>query len=183
MAHHLSPHSSPLGLPLLESFLQLIGVPDGARAPAALREAKVTPEYVFPEGRADLHISLPSILIIAELKVDASEGEAQLSRYAAALQREQGDRDGLLVYLTPPDHEAPDDTVDCKHVTFDDLLKTWLPFAAGSSDPSNYLARFLKSMALLVGRAGPGTFDDWTFGVQRAALDTIEEIEFNGNRQ
>lgn len=181
MAHHLSPHGSSLGPRLLGSFLRLIGVPESARSPEAIHDAKVTPEYVFPEGRVDLHISLPAILVIAELKVDANEGDGQLPRYAAALQRDQGSREGLLVYLTPPDHEGPDDTVDCKHITFDDLLKTWLPFAAGSSDQCNYLARFLKSVALIVGRAGHGTFDDWAFGVQQAALDAIEEIEFNDN--
>ena len=140
----------------------------------------MTPEHVIPGGRVDVRVELPGVLVFIEAKVDSDEGVGQLATYYGALETERGTRDGFLVYLTRPAHDPPDKSIPCKHMTFEDLLRLWLPVAGASDETHGYLARFLKSTALLLGRAGVGTFDDWTFGLQRAALNLVEARTENG---
>jgi hypothetical protein len=176
IAYHLNAHRCSLAPELLAAFLRLCGAPKEATLPEEIAKAIVVPEYSVPAGRVDIRILLPSLLLFVELKIDATEGAAQLARYYAALKRQREHREGLLVYLTLPEQDPPDSRVPYLHISVDQLLKTWLPMCSGSSEASAYLARFLKSIALLMGYAGNGGFDDWSFGVQRAALDFVEEV-------
>jgi hypothetical protein len=181
LGYFLDQHRSILSPHLLDSFLQVVGV---SIAPSEYGEVRIECEYALPSdtaGRVDLVISTPSLLIYVENKVDSSAGPNQLTRYHKALENELGDRDGTLVYLTLPDHEPPDTKAPYKHITFDDVLVAWLPFAVGTYPDCNYLARFLKSIAILLGRAAPRDFEDWSFGTQRAALELIEEVSVDEN--
>ncbi|MDI1476415.1 PD-(D/E)XK nuclease family protein [Polyangium sp. y55x31] len=118
---------------------------------ADLQKAEVTPEYTLSNGRrVDVRVSMPSLLVFIEVKVDASEGKKQLEDYYAALEHERSGRDGILVYLTLPGHEAPTSPVPYEHITFDQILEAWIPLSDGSDYASQYLARFLKSLALLL---------------------------------
>jgi hypothetical protein len=182
LAYHFDPHRTSLAPRLLEAFLRLLDIAPTSWTAEDLPKATVTPEYTLADGRVDVRILLPSLLVFVEVKVDAREGDAQLERYDAALQQERGQRTAALVYLTLPDDEAPTSQVAYEHLSFDRLLAAWLPLCEGSDDASRYLARFMKSLALTLRRAGPGTFDDWSFGLQRAALNLVEEIDINGLR-
>jgi len=158
-----------LGQRCLDAFLRRINVDDE-------RRAAVTTEHFIDGGRVDIRVELPATLVFVELKVDSHEGDGQLAKYRAALGKEKGAKTGVLAYMTLPDAPEPASDRPDRHVTLDDLLATWLPVAACTGDCQGYLARYLKSLALVTGRAETGCFDEWSFAAQRAALDLLEEI-------
>lgn len=158
---------------LLRAFLALIGMPIDAM-PDDPRDAVVDAERWLPTGRIDISISLPKYLVFVEMKVDAEEGTDQLLRYSSALAASKGTRDALLVYLTRPGAAKSTSSAKHVHITLDSLLSSWLPFAGAGNGPEEYLARYLKSLALLVRCGGSGRFDDWSITQQRAALDLVD---------
>lgn len=159
---------------LLRAFLTVVGAPTAAGADAEL--AIVESERWLPSGRVDISITLPKHLVFVEMKVDAEEGEEQLAGYRKDLDAFSNGRDTLLVYLTRPGAQDSVSGVDHVHVTLDQLLVSWLPFAGEGTGSEGYLARYLKSVALVVRCAGHGTFDDWSITQQAAALDLVESI-------
>lgn len=136
----------------------------------------VTTEHYIRNGRIDIRLESAHTLIFIELKVDSSEGQDQLKRYRTALDCECGDRTSILVYLTATAGEVPSEKPNF-HLSFRDLLLSWLPAAEGGLDVHRYLARYLKSLALLEGCAADGRFEDWSFSTQRALLDLLEEMQ------
>jgi hypothetical protein len=160
---------------LLREFLKLGGA-DPALADGDVRQAEVQPERWCRTGRIDISISLPKLLVFVEMKIDAEEGAEQLLRYSKELEALKGERDGLLVYLTRPGVDESSSTAKHTHVTLDALVRAWLPFAGPGVGPEEYLARYLKSLALLLGCAGLGRFDDWTIAEQRNAIELVEAI-------
>ncbi len=181
IAFFMNPSQSPeVGLSLLRAFLKLVGCTEALLDPADLRSASVTPESLVEKGRVDIRIATPGLLAYVEVKVHASEGPDQLSRYRSDLENKHGTRTPLLVYLTLSDAEAPSSELACEHVTLGDLLRVWLPFAADGIGPPGYLARYLKSVALLLGAGGHGAWDRWTFSEQRKALRLFDKMRPSG---
>lgn len=176
VARFLKTAAEPILAPLLlRAFLMFVGAPQTAVEEDA-RSAVVESERWLPTGRIDISIALPKHLVFVEMKVDAEEGEDQLVRYSKALAAAKGNRDVLLVYLTRPGAEKSNSGVNHTHVTLDQLLLAWLPFAGPGTGSEEYLARYLKSLALLVGCAGAGRFDDWSITQQAAALELVESL-------
>lgn len=176
VAHFLNPLVEPaLAPPLLGALFSQVDVPVGD--PSVLATAKVRGERLLPAGRLDVSIELEDHLVFVEMKVDASEGDQQLARYAEALELLRGTRRGTLVYLTLDEEDGTDEKVPHVHLSFRQLLLAWLPFAGAGSGPEQYLARYLKSVALVVGAAGMGPFEAWSLGQQRRAIALVEELE------
>ncbi|MFG6468413.1 PD-(D/E)XK nuclease family protein [Pelomonas baiyunensis] len=182
LAYHLDPvNGSELAPQLLEAFLismsrycQERGYAEPTYAPGC--EVSVEPERTTSKGRVDISISLSNMLILVENKIDATEGHAQLDRYHDALTELRGARQGLLVYLTLPGAQPPRSRVPCVHMTFRDVLHAWLPFSNQADGSSNYLARYLKSIAVgLLELCRQGGFDRWSLREQRAMLELVEE--------
>jgi hypothetical protein len=176
VARFLGMAAEPILAPqLLHAFLTFVGAPQTAVDEDA-RSAVVESERWLPTGRIDISIALPKHLVFVEMKIDAEEGADQLVRYGKALTAAKGSRDVLLVYLTRPEAEKSNSGVSHVHVTLDQLLLAWLPFAGPGTGSEEYLARYLKSVALLVGCAGTGRFDDWSITQQAAALELVESL-------
>jgi hypothetical protein len=175
LAYLMDPRrGSDLARDLLRSFLaELAKCPPETMEPQELRAAEVTPEAWLPDGRRiDIRIATKSLLVFVEMKVYAAEGFKQLPSYRKVLDQQKGARTARLVYLTLPGADKP--SADCEHVNFERLLLTWLPIAEVDGEAPGYLARYLKSVALILESAGEGGFERWTFAEQRAALDLIE---------
>ncbi len=179
LAHLMDPRRSPVvGPPLLRAFLELAELP-AEQIPDAVTGADVQVQaecWLAGQGRVDIKIDLPEALVLVEVKVDAGEGAEQLKRYHNAISATRGSRDGHLVFLTLPKGAQATSTVPHKHMDFGALLRAWLPFAAPSGQESGYLARYLKSVAMLCGFCGHGHFEDWGFSVQSAAIDLAESL-------
>lgn len=175
LAHLMDPHRSPaLAGSLLAAFLSLAGVPPESQ-PEASSDVQVSAECWLPgAGRVDLRIEVPRALLFVEIKVDAEEGLDQLKRYYSALEATRGIRSGHLVFLTLPDGEPAKSTVPHEHVDFLTLLRVWLPHAAPTGQEAGYLARYLKSVAVVCGICGQGQFEDWGFSRQNQALSVVE---------
>ncbi len=176
VARFLSPTAEPLvAKSTLPAFLNLLEV-----APSAFgmptTDVTIVAERWLPSGRVDISVTSSTYVIFVEVKVDAIEGEDQLLRYSKDLAAIKGSRDGLLVYLTLPGAPKANSAVAHIHMTLDKLLVSWLPFADSGNGSPQYLARYLKTLSILVGCGGAGRFDDWTFTQQRAALDLIESL-------
>jgi hypothetical protein len=164
-----------LAAALLPAVLALVGA-DKHASPGDFRNAVVEHERWFVSGRVDISIALPKCLVLIEMKIDAEEGPDQLLRYRKELDAAKGTRAPVLVYLTLPGATKSSSGVDHVHITLDKLLLSWLPLAGTGGGSAEYLARYLKSIALLVGCAGVGRFDDWTITQQGAALKLVEAI-------
>jgi PD-(D/E)XK nuclease superfamily len=134
----------------------------------------VSTEHYVANGRVDIRLESEQTIIFIELKVDSSEGHDQLRRYRKALERESAGRAAILVYMTAVPAESSSEQPD-RHILLRELLRAWLPIAEGGLDEHGFLARYLKSLALLVGCSAPGRFEDWNFSTQRALLDLLEE--------
>jgi hypothetical protein len=171
-----------LAEPLLEAVLAMIDVPAEAVDDDRITAAVVSTEVVIPGGRVDLKIESPTLLAFIEIKVDAAEGPSQLQRYRTALDARAGARAKVLAFLTMPGAEGPPAGLPCVHVTFADLLSRWLPLTRVHDDASAYLARYLNSVARLLGYAGQGPFEHWTFADQRSALDFVSQVRAEGPR-
>jgi hypothetical protein len=167
---------SALAPKLLAAFLHLLGI-GPEEIPDEATSAMVEAERMLPAGRVDISITLPHLLIFVEMKVDAEEGVNQLQRYREALQSAAGKRASTLVYLTLPGAADSASRVAHLHLTLEKLLGAWLPFACGGDGPEGYLARYLKSLAMLLGYCGVGQFDNWSISEQRRALDLVEPIQ------
>lgn len=175
LAHHLDPAEAPGIAPaFLRVFLRSIGC-DEALFTDDLDDVEVRTERFVAGGRVDISIETSRLTVFVELKVEAAEGHDQLGRYRKALARQisEGGREGRLVYLTLRDAVLPSVPVDA-HLTWDDILTMGLPLASTTGGAGSYFGRFLKSVAILVERADRGTFADWSFYIQRRALDLIE---------
>lgn len=165
---------------LLEAMLAMIDAPTEAIDDGNISTAVVSTEVVIPGGRVDLQIESATLLAFVEVKVDATEGPSQLQRYRTALDARAGTRAKVLVYLTLPGAEGPPTGLPCVHVTFADLLSRWLPLTRVHDDASAYLARYLSSVARLLGYTGHGPFEHWTFADQRRALDFVSQVDAGG---
>lgn len=166
-------HEPTLGPKLLRAFLRLVGLAPGE---TDALNAEVDCELWVSTGRIDISVSLQKHLIFVEMKVDAEEGEEQLARYNAALTASRGTRESLLVYLTRADAEKPTTKADHVHVTLSDLLRIWIPFAGPGDGSAQYLARYLKSIALVEGYASAGSFDDWSMTQQASAIELVASL-------
>ncbi|WP_437611915.1 PD-(D/E)XK nuclease family protein [Sorangium sp. So ce834] len=171
-----------LAEPLLEAVLAMIEAPTEAVDDDSLSAAVASTEVVVPGGRVDLQIESPALLAFVEIKVHATEGPSQLQRYRTALDARAGARAKVLAFLTLPGAEGPPTGLSCIHVTFADLLSRWLPLARSHDDTSAFLARYLRSVARLLGYAGQGPFEHWTFADQRSALDFVSQVGAGGFR-
>lgn len=171
-----------LAEPLLGEMLAMIDAPAEAADDDSVSAAVVSTEVVIPGGRVDLQVESPSLLAFIEVKVDATEGPSQLRRYRTALDARAGGRATVLAFLTLPGAEGPPAGLSCSHVTFADLLSRWLPLARSHDDASAYLSRYLGSVARLLGYAGEGPFEHWTFADQRNALDFVSQVGSGGFR-
>ena len=171
-----------LAEPLLGEMLAMIDAPAEAADDDSVSAAVVSTEVVIPGGRVDLQVESPSLLAFIEVKVDAAEGPSQLRRYRTALDARAGGRATVLAVLTLPGAEGPPAGLSCSHVTFADLLSRWLPLARSHDDASAYLSRYLGSVARLLGYAGEGPFEHWTFADQRNALDFVSRVGSGGFR-
>jgi hypothetical protein len=167
----LDPRRNEIGVALLKSFLALSHCPENVVQVEDLQDAKVTPEAQVTEGRIDIKVETSKLLAYVEVKVHAQEGPDQLMRYRKALNR-HSDRVTHLVYLTLPDAPGPTRSIACEQVDFRELLRVWLPFA-GAGSGGAYLARYLKSLARILGCVGQGSWNDWTFAEQRSALQFV----------
>lgn len=175
IARFLDATSEPEVAPsLLAEFLALIGKPEAT--PTDPRNATVHAERWFSTGRVDISVSLPDHLVFVEVKVDSEEGDDQLGRYWKALKAEASHREGILVYLTLHDAKKSSSRVPHVRLTLETLLAAWLPHAVVGAGPRDYLARYLKSLALVMGRCGHGAFDDWSITQQSAAIQLVEGI-------
>lgn len=177
LAHILDPARSPDIAPsLLRALLLLASVPaedlpdDWSRG-----DVRVEAEAWLPHaGRVDLRVTLPAAVVLIEVKVDSEEGDGQLTKYSQALSATKGTRNGYLVYLTLPSGKRSSSGVAHQHIHFVDVMLRWLPHARHDGQEPGYLARYVKSVALLCGAAGRGSFEEWTFSTQSAALALVE---------
>mgnify|MGYP000980169684 CR=1 FL=1 len=167
---------------LLGEMLVLIDAPAEVADDDSVSAAVVSTEVVIEGGRVDLQIESPSLLAFIEVKVDAVEGPSQLRRYRNALDARARNKAAVLAFLTLPGVEGPPARLSCSHVTFADLLSRWLPLARSHDDASAYLSRYLSSVARLLGYAGEGPFEHWTFADQRNALDFVSQVGSGGFR-
>jgi hypothetical protein len=146
--------------------------------PLDLSGAVITTERSLGQyGRVDVSIDGPKAIVFIEVKIDAAEGNQQLSRYGKALAQLVGERVSLLVFLTFDEKKIA--AGGHRQITFRNLLRVWLPIAASSrSQNAAYLSMYLKTIAQLYGVAASGEFDRWPLHTQRAALAFIErELE------
>lgn len=127
-------------------------------------------------GRADVWLELRDVVIVIEAKVDASEGHEQVSKYRRAVDRYAPGKEALLVFLTPDGDDSTSDEVAVP-LSFEELLRLWLPLAAaGDSGEHTYLRHYLKSIAHHVSElTGAGPYDAWTSYERRRALSFLEE--------
>jgi hypothetical protein len=161
-----------LGNEALNSFLRLAGCGATSVGPV---ERRVRAEAVLPNGRLDLRIETPELLLFVEVKVDAEQGRDQLPRYRVELDKEKV-RMRALVLLTLPHAEGPPPNIECVHLSFEDLLLEWLPLADRDGGERGFLARYLKAVAMILGYVGRGPFERWTFAEQRRALQLVSRI-------
>lgn len=176
LAYLMNPRrGSELAPLLLRRFLERIEMPEAALDLAELRRASVASEAPISHGRVDVRIETANLLVFVEMKIDAEEGPSQFRRYRDALAAQAGQRAASLVLIAMAAHEDKPDVVNTA-LTFRDLLIAWLPFAASDDSEAGYLARYLKTVALLLESTGAGAFENWTFAEQRAALDVVDEL-------
>jgi len=152
----------------------------GSPLPALrLDESHVDCEHALPTGdRVDVVLESRAAIVFVEAKIDAEARERQLDDYADALDaRAKFDpRHRVLVFLTVRANQAAGTTRVHVHVTFLDLLRAWLPLAAGGMRGAHDLARYLKTIAThLCSIASRGAFDEWPLHVQRRCLEFLEK--------
>lgn len=145
----------------------------------AVEDARAQSEvWVSSERRVDLVLTSPSAKIFIEAKIDAGEGAGQLDAYANALASSlaAGQR-GLLVFLTARTDQAHSTSQPHVHITFQDLLVSWLVAASECTAAEGaVLMAYLKSVAVHVcGVAGDGLFDAWPVHIQRRCLALYEK--------
>ena len=133
LAWLLSPRGSHgQGHDILKAFLNLAaGQKRWVFDDADLARATVRTEH-YPladsQNRVDIVIDGPSFLAFVEVKIDASEGTEQLSRYMTAAQFKQSHQkdNGYLIYLSP---KAPDQnsvlefSENFSHITWPEVAK------------------------------------------------------------
>ncbi len=162
-----SRHQKKLAHRCTDALLRLLNIKDEV--------LEVTTEHMCASGRVDICISMKQTLVFIEVKVDAPEGQGQLEGYRTALLQQKSTRTGVLVYLSL----ATGATLSCepdRRLSFEELLQAWLPVAVGDTSEQEYLGRYLKSIALLVGAAEPGDFYGWSFAAQRACVSLLEDV-------
>lgn len=150
-----------------------------------LTGAVVEPELTLVEsGRIDIVISTRSWLIFVEVKIDSDEGRNQLRRYRHALAREKGDRNPLLVLLTPENwarrrsrsSKRLSDEPDVL-LTFADLLAGLAPVAlSGVSGAHVWLRQYLHTVAVSICKlSNGGPIDTWNRATQHKAIRWVIE--------
>jgi hypothetical protein len=180
LAFLMSPRRGfPLATKFLATFLGLANVGDECER-LNLADANVRAEYSKQSGRVDIAIDVPGVssdglVIYVEVKVDALEGYKQLERYESELKTEAGNRPFKLVYLTL--HGTVPSTI-AERVTLEEVFTQWLRVLAthGLDLSCAYGAAYLKSLALLTGKADHGTYDEWNFARQRSALAFVSNF-------
>lgn len=184
LAYLMSPvHGFPLATELLRSFLELAGVGQQQLDGLSLKDATITPEFFLETGRVDISMTIPTsegvgVLVFVEVKVDADEGERQLERYRDEMLKRAGSHSSYLVFLTLHPQPNSHSVREAIPIEFRQLLQCWLPVVArrGRDWTCAYAAAYLKTLALLTNIAAEGSFDDWNFARQRAALEVVEAI-------
>lgn len=143
-------------LALLEKVRQQ--APVWAFQPDHLRACRVEAEH-RPLGsdrdRVDIVVEGPDLLIFVEVKIDAGEGEAQISRYAESAQKVAAVRAAtglppvrpLVIFLSP---RAPSESVaDLVHLTWRDVSAALSEVAASAEGHASFListfARHVRS--------------------------------------
>jgi hypothetical protein len=157
---------------LLSAFLTACGL----EAPEPDAIITVQPEYVIEDGRVDLRIRTPSLIVYVELKIDAGEGDLQLVRYRKGLCRETGPPKRKLVYLTldgarSPKNDVPSDIP----LAWVRVLRAWLRVCAESPDTSDtrFLQAYLRSLAGMIWGTGMRSLSHWHVSHQRFALALV----------
>lgn len=80
-----------------------------AEANTGLHEISVQNEATIFQGRCDLLVRTSHLLVLIENKIDALEGDRQLSRYRRWLDSQQSERrETVLVFLTPDGRPSQD---------------------------------------------------------------------------
>lgn len=117
----------------LNAFLTQIGIPEiNAINIEQIKRVRVSTEHSAGEnlGRMDIVLFCqPNWLIVIENKVDASEADRQLPRYAEWLNKQQGYELKKLIFLTPTGHESVTAKTDnYLQLSYLDLAKAFTPF-------------------------------------------------------
>lgn len=106
LAYLLSPREHHnQGTKFLKAFLDMLEIQMGNMESARVEAERSAGEGL---GRMDIVIDCKPWLIVIEVKIDAGEGEEQLSRYWKWLKQQRGyDEDKKrLIFLTPTGHES-----------------------------------------------------------------------------
>jgi hypothetical protein len=162
-----------LGRALRSAFVELIGLErplDGwlVRAESVLG----------PSCRVDVDIVVPGRWrCLVEVKVDADERDGQLDDYRTHLDAccATLNIDGDLVFVTLDGREG---SCGAEHhaLSFDELLRRWLPIAAGAEPDALFLRLWLASIAQgLCGIGQPGPVATWSFAHRVAMLRFLED--------
>ncbi len=178
----LSPErNGALGVAPLRAFLELLATKTTAEIrPEWADEAanlSANPEWSVGDlGRVDVWLQLPDAIFAIEAKVDHVERADQVADYRRALQNAPAQGARFTVFLTLVSQVVSSDS-EAIHITFEDLLRAWLPVAAeGSSGEHQYLGAWLRTVAQrLTGTAGSGAFHTWPRAQRGRTLSLLEE--------
>lgn len=128
----------------LSLFLQTLKIPRAYQA----EQWNVHREKVFDDGRIDFVIESRSFLAIIEMKIDAGDGDSQLSRYASFGKKKR--RKYRIYYLTLDGHEpeeqsargVDEDKLMC--ISFEKEIVSWLQNCMCTVKKGGYKYSFLK---------------------------------------
>jgi len=146
--------------------------------PLGLGRASAQSEMVVGSlGRVDLVLKSPLSVVFVEAKIDAEERDSQLDDYGQALETEAyGNVERILVFLTARQEQRSNTKRNHIHITFADLMLSWLPLASSSLPGAIDLRKYLKTIAVhICGIASRGSFDQWPTHVQRECLEVLEK--------
>ncbi len=172
LSYFLGTDSGDIGDDAWLAFADLIGleVEDETRSLRLVQAEKV----LGARGRVDLAIQVPGRTVLVEVKIDSYERAGQVAEYAEGLSSSD-----VMVWLTADPYQK----AECEghvHITFQQLLASWLPIAAARQDGhGRYLSAYLKTLARhQLGLAEGGDFDSWSLGQQHRTLNFIEREVF-----
>lgn len=128
----------------LSLFLQTLKIPRAYQA----EQWNVHREKVFDDGRIDFVIESRSFLAIIEMKIDAGDGDSQLSRYASFGKKKR--KKYRIYYLTLDGHEpeeqsargVDEDKLMC--ISFEKEIVLWLQNCMCTVKKGGYKYSFLK---------------------------------------
>lgn len=117
--------------PLQAAFIEWLFGPESTHG-QIIEEVRIETQMTFPKGRPDIWVEAPDDagkrhVAIIESKIDARQGQNQLSNYASILATERNAESRTLVYLTKHSEE-PDfqggENVCFKHCRWFEVYKT-----------------------------------------------------------